>query len=70
MDGYAMTRAIRKAEAGSDAHVPILALTANALSDDFDRTREAGFDAFLTKPMTLAKLAEILTDWLSRSVCR
>lgn len=70
MDGYAMTRAIREAEAGTEAHVPILALTANVLSDEIGKTRDAGFDDFITKPMTLEQLAEILSDWLPRSVSR
>lgn len=69
MDGYAMTAAIRakEAEAGLDItrSVSIVALTANVLRDEIGRTRNAGFDGFLTKPMTLAQLAETLGGFLT-----
>lgn len=69
MDGYAMTAAIRakEAEAGLDItrSVSIVALTANVLRDEIGRTRNAGFDGFLTKPMTLAQLAETLDGFLT-----
>jgi len=68
MDGYAMTAAIRahEAEAGLDfdRSVSIVALTANVLRDEIGRTQNAGFDGFLTKPMTLAQLSETLGAFL------
>ena len=59
MDGLEATRRIRAAE-GDGPHVPIVALTANAFSDDRDACREAGMDAFLTKPLDRERLAVAL----------
>jgi two-component system, sensor histidine kinase len=47
MDGYAATRAIRNAKLG----IPIIALTANALSDEAERCHEAGMNAHVPKPV-------------------
>lgn len=69
MDGYAMTAAIRaqqaKAGPGNTRAVSIVALTANVLRDEIGRTQNAGFDGFLTKPMTLAQLADTLKGLLT-----
>ena len=50
MDGYAATRAIRAAQVDMP-HIPIIALTANALSDEPERCREAGTDMYVSKPV-------------------
>ena len=61
-DGIAATRRIRAAEAdGADgARTPIIALTADALSEDRDACLKAGMDGFLTKPLDRERLADIL----------
>ncbi|CAN8271222.1 unnamed protein product [Cochlearia groenlandica] len=51
MDGYEATKAIRRAEIGNDMHVPIVALTAHAMSSDEAKCLEVGMDAYLTKPI-------------------
>jgi CheY-like chemotaxis protein len=61
VDGIAATRRIRAAEeAAGGARTPIVALTANAFSDDRDACLAAGMDAFLTKPLDRERLAELL----------
>lgn len=62
MDGYETTRRIREAEAreGHGRHVPIVALSANALAGDRDRGLEAGMDDYLTKPLRHPEMARIL----------
>ncbi|CAH8350110.1 unnamed protein product [Eruca vesicaria subsp. sativa] len=51
MDGYEATKAIRRAEIGTKFHVPIVALTAHAMSSDEAKCLEVGMDAYLTKPI-------------------
>jgi two-component system, sensor histidine kinase and response regulator len=66
MDGLAATRAIRAQErvAGQGRHLPIVALTADALAGDVERSLEAGMDDHLTKPLTSARLAAALGRWV------
>jgi CheY-like chemotaxis protein/HPt (histidine-containing phosphotransfer) domain-containing protein len=63
MDGFAATRAIR-AEERPGEHVPIVAMTAYAMSGDRDRCLAAGMDDYVAKPMTFTQLAEALGRWL------
>ncbi len=62
MDGYTATREIRAREAseGGSAHLPIVAVTANAMREDFERCRECGMDDFVAKPVTLAALSNAI----------
>ncbi len=55
MDGYSMTRAIREEESDGE-RIPVVALTANALSGEPRRAAEAGVDGYLTKPLQLVSL--------------
>jgi PAS domain S-box-containing protein len=63
MDGYELTAAIRLAE-GNDQHLPIIALTANALKSEKVRCMAAGMDDYLTKPVLLEQLQAMLKKWL------
>ncbi len=63
MDGYQLTAAIRTAEQGK-RHIPIVALTANALRGEAEHCREAGMDDYLSKPARLADLKAMLEKWL------
>ena len=63
MDGYETTRRIREREAAEGRaarHVPIVALSANALSGDRERGLAAGMDDYLTKPLRQPEIARIL----------
>ncbi len=63
-DGLEATRRIRAAEAAAPGrgHTPIVALTAQAFADDARRCREAGMDAFLSKPIRSEQLRSVLAD--------
>ncbi|WP_052063783.1 ATP-binding protein [Nitrincola sp. A-D6] len=63
LDGYQLTEQIR-AEESEGQHLPILALTANALRGESERARLAGMDAYLVKPVGLKKLQAALDEWL------
>ena len=59
MDGYQATREIRSRERGA-SHVPIVALTADAMKGAEQQCRDAGMDDYLTKPFNRAQLAQTL----------
>ena len=63
MDGFEATREIRRQEVAGQ-HVPIIALTANALASDRSNCLAAGMDEHLTKPLELAKLEACLARHL------
>ncbi len=65
VDGFEATRWIRKQEESrKDArHIPIIALTANAIQGDRERCIDAGMDDYLTKPVNAKKLFETLAKW-------
>ncbi|MBS3964592.1 MAG: response regulator [Methylomonas sp.] len=65
-DGYAATAEIRALEtARQTARVPILAVTANAQSDERDRCLAVGMDDYLAKPFLLAELADKMASLLA-----
>lgn len=63
-DGYTATTMIRDHERSHNLNrTPIVALTANALSGDRERCLQAGMDDYLSKPLQLHLLKEILQRW-------
>lgn len=60
MDGFQATRVIRKMELRTGKHVPIIAMTANALAEDRDACIAAGMDDYISKPVTLDSLRAVL----------
>ncbi len=64
MDGYDLTRLIRERERESGVHVPIIAVTANALQGEERHCLDAGMDGYTAKPIVLPRLEELLQRWL------
>ncbi len=63
MDGYAATKAIRKREVESGEHIPIIAMTANAMKGDREKCIEAGMDDYVAKPVRSDELYSVLEKY-------
>lgn len=80
MDGYQATRLIRSNEsnnlrtAATNNKIPIIALTANAMTGDREECLDAGMDDYLCKPFSLDQLKEMLEKWVTKesgySICK
>lgn len=64
MDGYQATRTIRALEGGIGKKIPIIAMTANAFAEDVVKTKNAGCNDHLAKPIDLEKLNAVLKNGL------
>lgn len=60
MDGLAATRLIREKEKLRGGHTPIIAITAHAMAEDRDLCCEAGMDDYISKPIDVERLFELL----------
>ena len=63
MDGFALTEAIRAAEPAG-IHLPIIAVTANAMQGEAELCHARGMDSYLSKPLRLNELGAMLKKWL------
>ena len=67
MDGLEATRRIRELETGGARRTPIVALTANAMMGTLERCLEAGMDDYLTKPLDISRLQDVLDRFMGRA---
>lgn len=66
MDGYEATRQLRREEQEHELrHTPVIALTASAMEQDEERSREAGMDVFVAKPVNIDMLRAVLEQYCS-----
>ena len=70
MDGYTATQRWRESEAavGDGRHLPIVAMTANAMAGDRQKCLDAGMDDYLPKPVTRSELERCLHHWWNPEV--
>jgi len=66
LDGWEATRQLKNSD--TTRHIPVIALTAHAMSGDRERALEAGCDDYDTKPIELARLLEKIESMLNRTV--
>jgi CheY-like chemotaxis protein/anti-sigma regulatory factor (Ser/Thr protein kinase) len=64
MDGFEATIRLRQREAGPGTHVPIIAMTANAMAGDRESCIAAGMDDYIAKPVRIEELKAKLQQWL------
>jgi CheY-like chemotaxis protein len=64
MDGCEASRQIRAMPDKKKAGVPIIAMTANAFGDDLKKSKDAGMNAHLAKPIDVGMLTETLVQWV------
>lgn len=67
MDGLEATKAIRAHEADHGGHIPIIAVTANAILGDCQKCLDAGMDDYISKPFTKQRLSEAIYRWLPQA---
>ena len=69
MSGMDTTRAIRSLESTFENHrrLPIIALTAHALSDEKHKLLQGGMDDYVTKPIQIEQIIQILTQWTTEN---
>jgi CheY-like chemotaxis protein len=65
LDGWQATRQIKRAE--QTRHIPVIALTANAMTGDREKALAAGCDDFDTKPVVMSRLLEKIRALCSAS---
>ena len=66
MDGFGLARSIRALPNPQLAGIPIIAMSANAFSEDVQAAREAGMDGYVSKPIDMAQLEATLVQVLNR----
>jgi PAS domain S-box-containing protein len=64
MGGLEATIEIRNAEKDTGRHIPIIALTANAMKEDEEKCRESGMDDYMSKPINYELLKKVIKNWI------
>jgi CheY-like chemotaxis protein len=60
VDGFEATAVIRDAECGRDTHIPIVAMTAHAMTGDRERCLAAGMNDYVAKPISVKEIDRVL----------
>ena len=63
LNGYDATRAIRALDDGRYENLPIVAMSANAFTDDISNGKSAGMNGYISKPVEVDKLIKAIETW-------
>jgi PAS domain S-box-containing protein len=64
-NGYDATVAIRQIEKSTKDHIPVIAMTANAMVGDKEKCLQSGMDQYVSKPINIEELKEVLSQWIA-----
>jgi two-component system, sensor histidine kinase and response regulator len=64
LDGFEVAAAVRAQEEGTGQRLPLVALTAHAMQGDRERCLAAGMDGYVTKPIQMERLTQVMADVL------
>ncbi len=67
MNGYEATKMIRSLDREDAKEVPIIAMTANAFTEDRIRAKEAGMDEHIAKPVDVELLIKVINELVKRN---
>ena len=70
MNGYEATRKIRQSSHPDSSRIPVIAMTANAFSEDIFMAKKAGMNEHLSKPVELSKMYKVLRRWIPEKNAR
>ena len=63
MNGYEAAKEIRKTKGEYFSRIPIIAMSANAFTDDVEKVKEAGMNDYISKPVEVDKLIKAIETW-------
>ena len=66
MNGYEATKKIRSLDREDAKMIPIIAMTANAFTEDRMRAKEAGMNEHIAKPVDVELLVKVIYEWVNR----
>ena len=66
MNGYEATKMIRSLDREDAKKIPIIAMTANAFTEDRMRAKEAGMNEHIAKPVDVELLVKVIYEWVNR----
>ena len=66
MNGYEATKMIRSLDREDAKKIPIIAMTANAFTEDRIRAKEAGMNEHIAKPVDVELLVKVIYEWVNR----
>ena len=64
MNGYEAAKCIRMLDREDAKNIPIIAMTANAFTEDVEAAYSAGMNEHIAKPLEFERLTEVLKKWL------